>query len=156
MVLDPLTAIGLAGNLVQFVDFSSKIVSKAKEIYNSAEGCLPEHNDAVTITKCLQTLNSKLQGRIRTPTTANEQVLQELWVGCEEVAQELLGVLEIPKLEGNKSKWKSVGRALKDVRRGHKIERISKRLVHLRERLILTLLVDLRNADIAQSRELFD
>ena len=38
MVLDPLTAIGLAGNIVQFVDFSSKIVGKANKIYESVDG----------------------------------------------------------------------------------------------------------------------
>jgi hypothetical protein len=122
---------------------------QSEEINNSGDGCLPEYNDATTITKCLQTLNSKLQDGIRAPTTANERALQELWVGCEEVAQGLLGVLDMPKVEGKKSKLKNIGRALKGVWRDDKIERISKRLVHFREQLILTLLVNLRNADIA-------
>jgi hypothetical protein len=34
MALDPLTAIGLAGNIVQFIDFSFKFVSKASESNN--------------------------------------------------------------------------------------------------------------------------
>jgi hypothetical protein len=40
--MDPLTAIGLAGNIVQFVDYGSKIAGKARHIHNSSNGTLPE------------------------------------------------------------------------------------------------------------------
>ena len=61
IVLDPLTAIGLAGNIVQFIDFSIKIVGKAHHINNSASGLLPESTDAQMVAQALISLNEKNQ-----------------------------------------------------------------------------------------------
>ena len=36
--MDPFTAVGLAGNLVQFVDFIWKLVTETREIALSADG----------------------------------------------------------------------------------------------------------------------
>jgi hypothetical protein len=38
IVLDPLTAIGLAGNVVQLVDFSYDLVPETRDIYYSKSG----------------------------------------------------------------------------------------------------------------------
>jgi hypothetical protein len=42
MPLDPLSALSVAASAIQFIDFSSKIVSKGKHIYKSANGVLRE------------------------------------------------------------------------------------------------------------------
>jgi hypothetical protein len=36
--MDPLTAIGLAGNILAFIDFGTKLVTAAYEVYESKEG----------------------------------------------------------------------------------------------------------------------
>lgn len=36
-MLDPLTAVGLAGTVVQFVDFSTKLVSHSVELYEKGK-----------------------------------------------------------------------------------------------------------------------
>ena len=38
MVLDPFSALGLASNIVQFIDFASKLVSKSVKLYRSSSG----------------------------------------------------------------------------------------------------------------------
>ena len=38
MVLDPFSTFSLAGNIVKFVDFTSKVLSKSHEIYRSSSG----------------------------------------------------------------------------------------------------------------------
>jgi hypothetical protein len=86
-----LPAIGLAGNIFQFVDFSSKIVCKAKDIYRSADGCLSENTDAETVAKSLRSLNFKIKDGLDLPSTAQKQALKDLCIGCDEVAQELIG-----------------------------------------------------------------
>ena len=60
MGLDPLTAIGLIGNIVQFVDFGLKIVSKAREVRNSTTGALAENVDTERIATDLIQLTSAL------------------------------------------------------------------------------------------------
>ena len=43
IAMDPITALGLATNVVQLVDVSWRVVSKSREIYTN--GALPEHRD---------------------------------------------------------------------------------------------------------------
>jgi hypothetical protein len=38
MGLDPFSALGVAANVVQFIDFGSKLISESHEIYKSATG----------------------------------------------------------------------------------------------------------------------
>jgi hypothetical protein len=67
MVLDPLTAIGLAGNIVQFIDFSLTIVSKASEIRQSADGVPRENHDLEIVTKNLVAITARLTNSVRPP-----------------------------------------------------------------------------------------
>lgn len=65
--MDPLTIIGLVGNIVQLVDFSGKLISKSTELYQSSEGALAENIYTETVTNHLDLLNNKLKNA-RTPT----------------------------------------------------------------------------------------
>jgi predicted nuclease with TOPRIM domain len=144
-MLEPLTAIGLAGTLIQFVDFSSKIVSKASAIYASADGALPENQDAETVAQSLQVLDAKIRAGLATSSgTKSEEALKELCGECDSVAQELLKALEKLKIYDRKTKWKSMRQALKSVSSKGKIDDISKRLENLRDQLSLSFLVELR------------
>lgn len=42
-MLDPLTALSVAGNIVQFTDFSIKLLKESHELYAAADGSL-QHN----------------------------------------------------------------------------------------------------------------
>jgi hypothetical protein len=118
MVLDPFTAIGLAGNIVQFVDFSIKIVSKASEIKQSTDGVLRENWDLEIVTKGLIAINARLKDSVHSPGIALTQEhhrLDDLRERCTEVAGELLDALNELKARGSKSRWKSLRHALKSV-----------------------------------------
>lgn len=43
--MDPLSSLEVAGDVIQFVDFGIKLVSRFKEIYRSADGALQEKDD---------------------------------------------------------------------------------------------------------------
>jgi hypothetical protein len=53
-MLDPLTALSLAGNIVQFVDFSTKLLAKGHELYKSADGTSVGYSELEAIAKDLQ------------------------------------------------------------------------------------------------------
>ena len=114
-MLDPLTALGLAGNIVQFVDFSSKIVSKARDIHNSANGSLPENIDTETVAQSLRVLYSNIAPQLDSPSSAQEEILNKLCIGCDNIAQELLQALGKLTIQGKRTKWKSLRQALKSV-----------------------------------------
>ncbi|KAF4544448.1 uncharacterized protein LTHEOB_6018 [Lasiodiplodia theobromae] len=44
--MDPLTAVGLASNILQFVDFARSIVSDAKKFYDTTSGAKDEYQEA--------------------------------------------------------------------------------------------------------------
>jgi hypothetical protein len=101
--MDPLSAVGLAGTVVQFVDFGCRIVSEGRELYKS--GSVKLNAQAEAVTKDLLDFSAKLQTPPRLnnwnrPPTENELALRKLSDGCNEVAQELLARLSrlTPKL----------------------------------------------------------
>lgn len=50
--MDPLSSLGVAGNVIQFIDFGIKLVSRFKQIYRSADGALQENNDLSDVRPC--------------------------------------------------------------------------------------------------------
>ncbi len=58
--MDPLTALGLASNVLQFVDFVAKLVSTGVEVAGSVQGASEETVDLEKIYKSLQALSSRL------------------------------------------------------------------------------------------------
>jgi hypothetical protein len=59
--MEALAAIGLVGNIVQFVDFSGELIAKSVQLYHSYDGALPENVDIEVVTKHLVVLIKKLE-----------------------------------------------------------------------------------------------
>jgi N-terminal domain on NACHT_NTPase and P-loop NTPases len=149
MVFDPFTAIGLASSIVQFIDFSFKIVSKASEIKQSADGVLSENFDLEIVTKDLVVINARLKDSLQPPKVAivliqEQRRIYDLRERCNEVAEELLNALDKLKAKGSQGRWKSLRQALKSVWDRDKIIDIQSRLTGLREELELRVLVDMK------------
>lgn len=49
--MDPLTALGLASNVVQFIDFGLKVISKARQLGESVDGTLKENSEIEDVTR---------------------------------------------------------------------------------------------------------
>jgi hypothetical protein len=60
---DPLTALGLASNIVQLITFASSLVSKTREISKSANGALVANLELEAIASNLQELSRESEGR---------------------------------------------------------------------------------------------
>jgi hypothetical protein len=99
--MDPFTAIGLASAIVQFVDFSSKLISGAAEIRSSGRETTAELQDTETVINHLKTLVA----RVRQPLSAANGVvpdeysnLEKLKQGCEQVCDELQAIVQSTKV----------------------------------------------------------
>lgn len=57
-MLDPMTALGLASNIVQLVSFGGELISRGKEL--SKTGCTSEHAHVRTIAKDIGDLSAGL------------------------------------------------------------------------------------------------
>ncbi|KAH8769422.1 hypothetical protein F5882DRAFT_508227 [Hyaloscypha sp. PMI_1271] len=147
-MLDPLTALSLASNVVQFLDFSAKLVAKGNELYKSADGALVGNAELEVIAKDLQDLNARLQQSTPshntnlTTLTTSDVALRKLSEQCSGVAGELIEVLDKLKVQGtSKRRWKSVRQALKGLMKKDEVGAIAQRLQNVRNELNLHILV---------------
>ena len=152
-MLDPLTAFGLAGNVVQIVDFSIKLVSKGYQIRNSLDGSLPENHDtelvAVDLKAVVEQLSSTLDRAPREypslPFNQQDAELIDLCQECKKIGEELIARLGM--LKGGESRhrqWKSIRQALKVIWEKDKVDSIARRLKLYRDQLNTRILVSLR------------
>jgi hypothetical protein len=58
--MDPFTILQAAGSIVQFIDFTGKLISKGHRIYQSADGNLVENAELEAITRNIIALNNNI------------------------------------------------------------------------------------------------
>ena len=149
MVLDPLTALGIASNAAQLAEFSSRLISRGHQIYKSADGALTENLELEAITNGLLKLNYTLSNsleanELRRSLSDDERGLRTICEGCEGVAIELINALRNLKVGGKNRKWKSFRQALKTIRSTDEIDDLTRRLEGYRKQLDTHILVSLR------------
>ena len=147
--MDPLSAISLAANIAQFLDYATKLVSKGHALYKSSEGALAENLDLEAIANSLTDVNSRVvQSYCRIPGTASstattsvldQQSLKSIAESCDKVAKQLLDILQRLKVQGSHRKWKSVRQAFKSVWNKAHIDDLRKRMEGYREQMIFHL-----------------
>ncbi|OCK84564.1 hypothetical protein K432DRAFT_282313, partial [Lepidopterella palustris CBS 459.81] len=132
--MEVLAAIGLAGNIIQFIDFGGKLISKTAEIQKSGAGALADNINIETATNDLALLSTKLHDSAK---STGDTALQELCQSCNTVATELLTVLGTIKVHGKQHKWKSFRKALQSVWSKDEIALLEQRLARFRDELNL-------------------
>jgi hypothetical protein len=149
--MEPLSALSLAGNVVQFIDFGITLLSGALRLYKSPSGALPVNDEIELITDDLKALIVKLKGSDYA-TTLPDDGLQRISFGkiCEgatEVAEELLRRLSKLKLrDGNQGKFiSSIQQAVKTCWKEKEINELLKRLKNFKEALETRVLFSLRS-----------
>ena len=132
--MDPLTALGIASNVVQFVDFSREIISTAHDLYKSVSGATAEHFELEILVQSVQ----QRAGQIRFPSALidallsdEDKALQGLSQQCQIIAEELLTLLQSLKVEGRHLKWKSFYQALRSMKNKTQLESLQLRLDRL-------------------------
>ncbi|KAK5194316.1 hypothetical protein LTR92_005558 [Exophiala xenobiotica] len=125
--MDPLSAIGLAGNILQFVDFASTLVGQGVEIYRSAVGATAVHTDLRTSIERLDALSKPFRKRVAIPRNEDEAQIVKTAVACNQIARDLATALD--KLAATPhSRSSSVWKALQAVWEQPKIEETVKKL----------------------------
>ncbi|KAH0536562.1 hypothetical protein FGG08_006570 [Glutinoglossum americanum] len=145
-----LAALGLAGNIVQFVDFGIKLFSEGWELYKSTQGICIEGHELEIVTVDLKRLTGDLRSttllslHAKSPSTDDIR-LRELAGSCGELADELLKLLDDLKVKGlYHRKWKSFKQALNHARKQKKIKNLEERLKKFQEQIGIRLIAILR------------
>lgn len=145
-MLDPFSAIGLASNIVQFVDFSCKLLSESKEIYKSVAGSSAGNLELKEVYGNLHDISTKLAAStspllaLRKRPSKEVEALRKLASSCKDVADELLSIIQELKTDtGNHGKWQSFRQALLDGWNKQKVDALQKRLNGFNRQLTLQL-----------------
>lgn len=149
MNMDPITSLSIAAAAIQFADFSSKLVSKSRELYRSADGVLQEDKEARTVAMRLNEMVQALQRgrypRLALTNDANTR-LQALCVECAEISTILvdrLHQIEVSSTTPHR-KWKSFRQALKSVWNKREIDAMARKITQLRAELDTEIIVLMR------------
>ena len=150
MVLDPLSALSVAGTVVQFVDFGTKLLHTTTELYNSISGATRDEYRLSIVTTELLKLITKLSRPLllengRAYSTSAEDELESLCHECSLVAQELLERLEGLKVKnGSFRSVHSLQKAVKTAWTKDEIATITKRLSSFQQIIQMHVLASLR------------
>lgn len=152
ITMDPLTALGLAGNVVQFVDFALDLISTGAEIADSARGATERTLELEKVYNTLKTFTSKLGPKGSDLTLAadisegNEPLsglagggkaikahataLEEIAVDCKTLCDQLLNMVKGLRVKEGTSnpRIRSLGIALKTAFAGKKVNELEERL----------------------------
>jgi hypothetical protein len=156
--MDPLTALSLAANIVQLIDFGVSIVSKWDQLYKPVHGALDENTALEKASVRLQQFSNGVQGYLsqaqqRSPQGARaqcDQALEEICVECGELSKTLVEELEKLKvLQDHRDKnRKGITQAVKRLWSQKKIEETAQKLNSLKMDLNAQVLVPLRYCSI--------
>jgi hypothetical protein len=152
MPLDPLSALSVAVNIIQLVDFTTRLVSTSVDIYQN--DALLEHSELRAAAEQLKTLktglvasadadNPQTQTGEDAPKTTTA-TLENLFAArdyCLQCSDELIGAIDKATVSGKFRKWKSVRLALSSVLGDRKIEEAVDRLSSARQQVILFMLI---------------
>jgi hypothetical protein len=141
--MDPLTALSVAGTIVQFAEFGIKLFADGRNLYESTTGALTVNEVLELVATDLRGLVVKL-GResnspvLSGPETEDDHRSDETFRGiCDNVtklADELLRNLDKLKVKGNKRrKWESFCKAIQSAWSKKEIQSLTRRLKGFRK-----------------------
>ena len=148
IMLDPMSALGLACNIIQIVDFSLKAVTKFRELYK--DGASSEDRELEDMTVRLKGLRANLVTVDRTigqsrPVFVDDQDLQALADECCKTADKLTTELDTLKTSGPHKRRQAVQKFYRSICRKSVVEKIQRKLDSYQKVLDTRILVNLRS-----------
>jgi hypothetical protein len=129
-MMDPFSALVLASNIIDFVDFTWNLVSGTREVYKSLEGSSESVRLLDTISEDIRSYNHAITASV--PISPS---LQKLIEDCTEVGNDLQKALNNLKVQGKQTKWASFVVALKGVWRQDEVDKLYNRVARLQGRI---------------------
>lgn len=154
MVLDPLSALGVAASVVQFIEFGAKLISKNRELSRSSTGALVEHGEMIAASNRLKELDDGLLKSLAVlaaknkKLTESEAALRDISQECRDMAAEFSQTMSMYSVEPGQNTYKSFRTAFKAVWNKEGIEAMKQRLNDQRQQLSLNILIVMRYPDI--------
>ncbi|KAL4927033.1 uncharacterized protein BDV17DRAFT_292926 [Aspergillus undulatus] len=136
--MDPLSAIGLASNILQFIEFGASLCGKIHEVASSATGSTQEIAHIGIVVEDLRSATDGLSASVKGNSKHEVEIIQ-LAGRCKALSVELGDILPKLKIKKGDRLWASIRTAWKSTLKEKKIASIENRLANYRAQLILHL-----------------
>ena len=136
--MDPVGAFSLACNVLTVVDFISNVLKGGLYLAQPGKNSLPENRAAALLATDLRSLTAKIQTR---PSGTADPRLIDLCAGCDELSQELIGLLDSLKVVKQRQ---LVSKAIKTQFEKKRISELESRLDGYGSEIHLYVTTDLR------------
>ncbi|KAI2465934.1 hypothetical protein F4781DRAFT_424459 [Annulohypoxylon bovei var. microspora] len=158
--MDLFSAIGLAGNVITFLDFGYKLLSKSKAIYMSTSGTSALNNELALETQRLQAVTAGLQTSSLIGSISDQELaLKQLATDCSSISSDLTQLLDNLKTRKPKSIRESIRTAFRDLKKKYEKDRLQSKLDRCRDQLnlqITTLMSKTRAESLDRLKKLID
>lgn len=151
--MDPITAVSIASTIVQFIDYSTKLVNAASDIHSSISGTSLENQNIEFVVSELKNLSLRLDPPRTGEQSDDEQALCRLAAECRILSDQILSLLGKIKPKNPKSKRQSVWSAIKTLWSDREMKELVQRLQSCRSQLELQLNFLMRSL-VPQSRHI--
>ena len=141
--MEALAALGLAGNVLQFLDFGGALIKGTLECYQKADGATSVNAVLESITKDLTQLCAGMNATITCNVNETDAALVQLSKMCQSLGQEFLSKLADLKVKGRRKGWQSLRQALRAAWKAKEIQRYERQLETYRSQITLRLLTAL-------------
>jgi hypothetical protein len=136
--MDPITAVGFAASILQFIDFSWGVITGTYEVYKSATGTTLENAHINTVVNDLERVTDGLISDFEVKTK-NEKELCKLADKCHDLSQDLSKILKKLQVLEKNSKWRSLRVKIASMRKEKEIASIEDRLDRYRSQILVRL-----------------
>lgn len=140
--MEATAAIGLASDIVNFIDFACKSIKAAEELYHSEHGATKENERMGAIVGDLREFSLGLGASLPSPTK-HERAIEALAKDCAEVSDELIAILEKLRLSRS-SRRKSIMKILSSAWKKSEMASLEARLGEYRAQMNVRLMAAMK------------
>jgi hypothetical protein len=150
--MDPLSALGLAGNVVQFVQFATSLFKGTKQIYLSASGISDDHESLEDIYEKLLVFCTELEagscqaiggdGVLTSDLQENSpSPITELASRCAQDCRQLLKSIDSLRVKSSSGPrfWRCLRVALMEVLKVGEMDKLQERITSYQRQMVLNL-----------------
>jgi uncharacterized protein Yka (UPF0111/DUF47 family) len=142
--MDPMSALGLAANIVAFVEFAAKLVSGAHQVYSSATGATDENASLETVVNDIQAMTRGLSSNTGPAATPDQIALRDLAQKCCSLSEDLVKALRKLRMKNPKSKTESVRVAWRAMREKNNLNSLEKQIDSYHRQILARIVAMMR------------
>ncbi|KAJ8131293.1 hypothetical protein O1611_g2333 [Lasiodiplodia mahajangana] len=138
--MEPLSALALSGNVLQFIESAVKLLSEARQVCHSASGITTSNKDAITVYEDFRDAAGSLLASPVRSTTVDDLAVASLAERCQELSDDLVKDLKNLQAKNPGSKREGLRIAWRALREKGELESMEKRLDRYRQQILTRII----------------